>query len=178
MFLEQKGEMAQTALQFRLPRFGEIPNVGLYLEQVSKYISEYLEQLGMGAVTGSMISNYVKKGLVSNPQKKQYNREQIARLMFVSVAKTVLRIEDIGLLISLHEGVYELGVAYDYFCMEFENVLQYVFGTKDDLDTVGSSHSDEKMVLRTAIIAVAHKVYLDKCFDVLNGRTSFKKDGR
>lgn len=164
--------MAEAIGQFRLPRYAEIPNVGLYLEQVAKYISEYMEPLGNDPVTGSMISNYVKKGLVSSPVRKQYSREQIAELIFISVAKKVLRIEDIGLLISLHEGAYSLDTAYNYFCLEFENVLQMVFGLKDALDQVGSSHSDEKMILRTAIIAVAHKVYLDKCFDGLH------KDGR
>lgn len=174
MFTEQKQVMTAEIARFRLPRYSEITNVGLYLEQVAKYVSEYLEPLGNDPVTGSMISNYVKKGLVSSPVRKQYGREQIAELIFISVAKKVLRIEDIGLLISLHEGAYPLDVAYDYFCLEFENVLQMVFGLKDRLDQVGQSHSDEKMLLRTAIIAVAHKVYLDKCFDHLHTERSEK----
>ena len=168
MISQDKKSMAEEIASFRLPRYSEIPGIGLYLEQVAQYITEYLAPLGDFAVTGSMISNYVKKGLVSNPVKKKYSREQIARLLFVSVAKTVLRIEDIGLRVSLHEGAYELQVAYDYFCLEFENVLHLVFGLKERLDQVGDSHSDEKMILRTAIIAVAHKVYLEKCFEALN----------
>ena len=174
MFTNRKEEMTETIERFRLPRYAEIPTEGLYLEQVAKYISEYTAPLGNDPVTGSMISNYVKKGLVSSPVRKQYNREQIAKLMFISIAKKVLRIEDIGLLISLHKGVYPLDVAYDYFCLEFENVLQMVFGLKDHLDQVGQSHSDEKMMLRTAIIAVAHKVYLDKCFDGLHAERPVK----
>ena len=162
-----KKEITEGIVSFRLPRYQEIPGVGLYLEQTVKYINEYLSPLGYSALTGSMVSNYVKKGLVSSPVKKQYSREQIAQLMFVSVAKSVIRIEDLKVLLSLYEGRYETQVAYDYFCMELENVLQLVFGLKDQLDRVGESNSDLKMMLRTGIIAVAHKVYLDQCFDAL-----------
>ncbi|MBQ8236258.1 MAG: DUF1836 domain-containing protein [Clostridia bacterium] len=165
--IEYRKEMMEAIVSFRLPRYHEIPGVGLYLEQTAKYINEYLAPLGYPALTGSMISNYVKKGLVSSPVKKQYCREQIAKLMFISVAKSVIRIEDLGVLLSLYEGRYETQVAYDYFCMELENVLQLVFGLKDQLAQVGESNSELKMMLRTGIIAVAHKVYLDQCFDVL-----------
>ena len=85
-----KEEIQNLIKDFSLPRYNDIPNVGLYLEQVVKYISEYLEPLGSFSLTGSMVSNYVKKGLVENPVKKQYDREQIAYLFFIAVAKNML----------------------------------------------------------------------------------------
>ena len=62
--------LAREAQQFRLPGYQEIPNVGLYLEQTVKYLNEFLVPLG-AEITPSMVSNYVKKGLVSNPVRKQ-----------------------------------------------------------------------------------------------------------
>lgn len=153
---------ADAIRQFTLPSYSEIPNVGLYLEQTAKYVSEYLACLGDFTLTGSMISNYVKKGLIKNPVKKQYDREQIAYLFFVAVAKSVLSMEDIRLMIRRQQATYISQRAYDYFCREMQNVLQYVFGLKETLDTVGMDDTQEKDMLRTAIIAVAHKVYLDK----------------
>ena len=73
-----KEYIAASVRNFRLPRYEEIPNVGLYLEQTAKYINEYLAPMQDGALTPSMISNYVKKHLISNPIKKQYSRDQIA----------------------------------------------------------------------------------------------------
>ena len=64
-------------------------------------------------------------------------------------------------MISIQRNTYSTQVAYDYFCMELENVLQYVFGRKNELDVVGVEHSDEKVMLRNSIITVAHKVYLN-----------------
>lgn len=163
-----ENEILESIRNFSLPRYEEIPNVGLYLEQASKYISEYLTCLGDYSLTGSMISNYVKKGLVANPVKKQYNREQIAYLIFIAVAKTVLSMDDIRLLITLQKQAYASQKAYDYFRVELENVLQFIFGLKESLDTVGNDQTDTKNLLRTTIVTVAHKVYLDKHFAALH----------
>ena len=163
-----KEEIKNLIKEFSFPRYNDIPNVGLYLEQVVKYISEYLDPLGSFSLTASMVSNYVKKDLIGNPVKKQYDREQIARLFFVAVAKNVLSIEDIRLLFEMQHETYEPKRAYDYFCSEFENMLQFVFGLKENLDTVGTDSNDTKTMLRNTIIAVAYKVYLDKYLAALH----------
>ena len=41
-----KQKVSQTVKDFRFPRYNEIPNVGLYLEQATKYVGEYLAPLG------------------------------------------------------------------------------------------------------------------------------------
>ena len=46
-------------------------------------------------------------------------------------------------------------------------MVQYVFGIKDTLDSVGLDTSHEKEMMRYTIITVAHKIYLDKCFQAL-----------
>ena len=165
-FVEQarEAQILDQIRSFALPHYTEIPNVGLYLEQTAKYISEYLSVLGDYALTGSMISNYVKKGLVANPVKKQYDRDQIGYLMFIALAKSVLSMEDIGLLIRLQKDTYPPAMAYEYYRRELENVLQYVFGLKPELENVSRDHTDAKKLLRNTIIAVAHKVYLNKYF--------------
>ena len=160
----------RSIAEFRLPRYEEIPNVGLYLEQTTKYIAEYLAPLQDGAITGSMISNYVKKGILDNPVKKQYSRDQIAYLFFIALAKSVLSLEEITWMIRLQRASYSPEVAYGYFCSELENVLFYVFGLKQELDQVGSEKTEEKTILRNTIIAVAHKIYLNKCLTVISSR--------
>ena len=164
-----KDEIMDSIRNFALPRYEEIPNVGLYLEQTSKYISEYLACLGDFALTGSMISNYVKKGLISNPVK-------IAYLIFIAVAKTVLSMEDIRLLIQLQKDAYTSQKAYEYFRLELENVLFYVFGLKEELKLVGNDRTDTKNMLRTVIVTAAHKAYLDKYFVALHAEKDEKSE--
>lgn len=162
-----KQRIADSIKDFRLPRYHEIPNVGLYLEQTSKYISECLAPVQETAITSSMISNYVKKGLISSPVKKQYDREQIAHLMFIMLAKSVVSLDNLYHFIRLQERTYPAERAYNYLCDEFENLLPFVFGMKDTIDSVGVDSSDEKIMLRNTIITIVHKIYLDKCFEAL-----------
>ena len=64
---ELKQQIGQSVQGFRLPRYQEIPDVGLYLEQATKYICRYLSPILETPLTASMISNYVKRGLLSSP---------------------------------------------------------------------------------------------------------------
>ena len=164
---ETKQQVRASIADFRLPRYNEIPNVGLYLEQATKYVCEYLAPLGEYTLTPSMISNYVKKGLISNPVKKLYYRDQIAHLMFIMLAKSVVSLDNLYHFIRLQERTYPTERAYNYLVDEFENLLPYVFGLKDSIDNVGVDSSDEKIMLRNTIITIAHKIYLDKCFEAL-----------
>lgn len=164
MTQQVKEEIIASIQNFKMPRYQEIPEVGFYLEQVATYMLEYLSPLESITITGSMISNYVKKGLLSNPVKKQYSRDQIAYLFFIAIAKTVLSMDDIRKLVELQKDTYTSERAYDYFCQELENVIFYVFGIKEELETIGVDDTDEKEMLRNTIMTVAHKIYLDKCF--------------
>ena len=166
--------VAASVRAFRLPLYHEIPGVGLYLEQVTKYINDCLSPLMQAELTASMISNYVKKGMIANPVRKQYSREQIAYLMFIAMVKSVLSMEDIRLMVSIQQKTYTAEKAYNYFCKELENVLEYVFERKSELKDAGSENTNEKIMLRNTIITVAHKVYLDKLFAAL--RTQEEKN--
>lgn len=161
---KMKESVRKGVRQFSLPSYHEIPNVGLYLEQTAKYITEYLEPLQDVSITTSMISNYVKKGLVSNPVKKQYSREQIAYLIFIAVAKTVISMENIGQILQMQKETCSAEYAYDYFRKEMETTLQAVFGSGELPEVPVSERMEKKLLLRNLIITVAHKVYLDACF--------------
>ena len=159
-----KDRIAASIEHFRLPAYEAIPDVGLYLEQTAKYISDYLVPLCITPVTGSMISNYVKKGLISSPVRKQYSREQIAYLIFIAVAKLVMSMDDLHLMMEIQRETYPADVAYEYFRKELDRVLRFVFGSAGELDALGADATDEKIMLRNAIITVAHKIYLDQLF--------------
>lgn len=167
MKLETKQRIAESLASFRLPRYNEIPNVGLYLEQATKYVCEYLAPLGEFSLTPSMISNYVKKGLIANPVKKQYGREQIAYLFFIAVAKSVLSLDALTGFIKLQQQTYTLPKAYDYFCEQFESLLRFTFEMDDTIEMVGEDNTDEKRLLFTCLVAAVQKVYLEKCLEAI-----------
>ena len=156
-------QMNESIQNFKMPRYREIPNVGLYLEQTVKYINDCLAPLEI-SITNSMLSNYVKKGYVDRPVKKQYNADQIAYLLFIAVGKQVLSMENISTLFQLQKRTYSLETAYDYFCTELENMLRAVFSQDmPPLDMEGTMPFAKK-TLRSFIIAISHVIYLNDCF--------------
>ena len=163
-----KQKLAATIADFHLPRYRELPNMGLYLEQVTSYIADILAPLGCIEITGSMVRNYVKKGLVANPVQKRYYANQIAYLISVFILKSVMPLENIQALFFMQKKVYSDQVAYDYLCMELENVLQYHYGLKPEIEHIGRTNSVEKQMLRSAIIAVCNVIYLNGCFRMLS----------
>lgn len=165
--------MAIRIEDFRMPRYREIPNMGLYLDQTIKYINQHLEPLGCMEITSSMVSNYVKKGYIKSPVRKQYDAEQIAYLFFIAVAKNVLSMESIAKMFGLMHGTYAEETAYDYFCSELENVLNYIFGVQDDISYLGTTNSEEKDMLRSVIVAVANVIYVN---DKLKARPGVEKE--
>jgi hypothetical protein len=160
-------QAAVSLENFRLPRYHEIPNVGLYLEQTGQYINEYLEPVLPGCLTGSMISNYVKKDLVSNPVKKRYSRDQIVALICIAVTKTVLTLEDIQVLLSMQRRLGDNQTVYNFFCAELEGALDDVFGIGPAPEGLPADVMDEQLLIRKAVVAVAHKLYLDTYLRVL-----------
>lgn len=165
-----KDAIRSTMSGFRLPRYREIPDVGLYLEQTTKYVNQCIGPLGFENVTGSMIRNYVKQGIITNPVQKQYSAEQIAYIIALVILKQVCPLENVNTLFLLmnKRSNYTVQVAYDYFCDELENILHFSFGLKDFAEDVGVTNSIEKEMLRSAIISVSNLVYLKHCFRIIS----------
>ncbi len=153
---------------FRMPTFDQIPTVGLYLEQATTFLNEYLEPLNGTQLTSSMISNYVKKHLIESPVKKQYSQEQLAYLFFIAISKTVLPLADLKVLVEIQRRTYPTRRAYEYFTEELDNALRYVFGIQESLRKIGQDRTEEKRMLDNIIMTAAHKIYLEKYFALLH----------
>ena len=112
----------------KLPRYQELPNFGIYSEQLVDIIRALFttilddEQL----ITKSMINNYVKHKLMPAPIKKKYYREHIAYAIVIVILKNVLTLNEIhqGILHELTKDSIEK--LYDYFANQFEKISSLV----------------------------------------------------
>lgn len=156
----------QTSLHgFRLPRYEELPNFGLYLEQTITYINQVLEPLDRASITPSMLSNYVKQGYIDRPVKKQYFADQIGYLIFMTINKQVLTLEHIRELFELQKGAYPAQAAYDNFCERFERMLGYLLGDCDEPLLYPDDASFEQQVLQSVIVSTCHIIHLNWCLE-------------
>ena len=153
MKLESNRRVAACAAGFALPRYAELPTVGLY----------FCTFQGV-ELTASMVSNYVKKGIISHPIKKKYTRDQLACLIYIVVSKNVLSMENIDSLFKMQQAHYTSAQAYDTFCDELESYLPYVFGLTKSFSELEPDVDDARKLLRSTIISAVNKIYLDCVF--------------
>lgn len=169
---ETKRRVAACTAGFALPRYEELPQVGLYLDQTVQYVNGFFTAFPGVELTLSMVSNYVKKGVLDHPIKKRYTREQIAALIYIVVVKTVLSLENIDTLLKMQREHCAASTAYNSFCTELEISLYYVFGLQPDLSPLPEQVTDERFLMRSTIFAAANKMYLDCCFQALSQEKS------
>lgn len=125
-------ETALAAIRrFKPVEWAQIPDLGLYMDQVVTFITRVYEPLYgediHGFLSPSMINNYVKSRLIPRPTGKKYSREQIALLTMIVALKQTSSMEDIRRMLALREGqtVEEL---YTDFGRRFGDVLQSMCG--------------------------------------------------
>ena len=70
---EMKRRVTACAAGFSLPRYRELPSVGLYLDQTVQLVNSCFRGFPGVELTPSMVSNYVKKGVISR-QKEVFPR--------------------------------------------------------------------------------------------------------
>ncbi len=107
----------------RLPRWAELPDLELYMDQVLSLTERYLaccpgpEQKGL---TASMVNNYVKIGALPPPIRKKYSRAHLARLLMICMLKPVLPIAAVQKLMETGIRQSSEEAFYDSFCALFE----------------------------------------------------------
>ena len=77
----------------------DVPNIGLYMDQVTTFMDEQLEACKRydhdKILTKAMINNYAKNDLLPAPEKKKYSKEHVLTLLFIYYFKNILSINDI-----------------------------------------------------------------------------------
>ncbi len=77
----------------------DIPDISLYMDQVTTYMDEHLKQSrrhdGDKILTKTMINNYAKNKLLPPPEKKKYSKEHIMLLILIYYFKGILSLQDI-----------------------------------------------------------------------------------
>ena len=111
-------EFEETFKEYSLPKWNELPDIDLYMDQVitiiSKYLGIYYETIGEEKIiTPSMINNYVKLGTVPAPVKKKYSKVHLAYLLILCTLKQTLDMATIQRLIPIN--IYQIRFIR-YFC--------------------------------------------------------------
>ena len=103
---------------FSYPKWEDIPNIDLYLDQVLLYVNQVCVPISPDkekGLTASMVNNYVKHGYLTKPDKKKYQRKQIARLIAITTLKSVFSIQEIAQTLNTLQTQASSDQLYDAF---------------------------------------------------------------
>ena len=159
--------MAEKSIveKFHCPRWDELPDMDLYMDQVVTLLNSSLELFTAPhqgkQITSTMINNYVKHGIVKSPIKKRYSKRHVAYLIVVCILKSVYSMDEISHLIAVQIEKYPQQRAYDYFCAELESCLHSIFNHKK-IRHIASCDEGSLTVdlIRNTIQSVAYTVYV------------------
>ena len=123
-----RGALAERMRSVHVSRIREMPRIELYLDQLVSQELEFMKVPGETPVTGSMVNNYVKQGVIPAPRKKRYTRRHVASLLLVCAFKRVFTISQVK---QIMERVYasdsDLAWLYDETCALLERSLAACF---------------------------------------------------
>ena len=151
---------------FHIPRWNELPNIDLYLDQtvtlLESYLQNYIGNSEEKIITKTMINNYIKAGLIKAPTKKKYKKTHIATLFVVCTLKQIYSINDIKKLIRLAIKTAKINKAYDEFCTALEKATALTFAGKEykDADDI----TTEEYLLKNVCQSFANKLYVERTF--------------
>lgn len=171
--------LASYMASIHIYRFGELPRIELYLDQVLTLVSEELAFMCLPdeqVITGSMVNNYVKQKLLPAPEKKRYTRAHVATLLFVCALKRVYSIAQLQQIMGMIENAHvDAAALYDEVVAALECALAEQFAVGPDfvapvmeprvrpVNAMGEEVAPGlARVLEAAVASLAAKVYVEQ----------------
>ncbi len=171
--------------EYRLPRWEDIPDLGLYMEQVLVLMREYLDYLPPELkeeqfLTAATINNYVRNRIMPMPRRKRYYRIHIAYLIMICTLKQSLSIATLQTMIPMDIPIDEVRRIYDayaqrhrvtaaYFAQQIRLVAGPILGHADTGDEL-AVHQTSDLIASAAIAAGLSRLLAEKLL-LLDGKT-------
>ena len=125
-------DMLHKLAKLHYIRPGEIPNIDLYMDQVTTFMDSHLESTKRNEadkiLTKTMINNYAKNNLLPPPVRKKYSHDHMITLMFIYYFKTLMSISDIQAILGpLTERFFD-----DKGSISLEHIYKEIYQSERD----------------------------------------------
>ena len=112
---------------YKLPAWKELPDIGLYMDQVIALLGQYLDFIPMEdskdkPVTPTTINNYVRLKVMPAPEKRKYYRVHIAFLIMIFTLKQGISINGLQQLLPSTANEEEIKSFYTGYIAQLQGV--------------------------------------------------------
>ena len=141
-------------LNFKDIKYNDIPEIELYMDQVTSYLDSKLENLKKDekdkVLTKTMINNYVKAGIIDKPIKKKYNRNHMAKMIMVYFLKNIVSINEV-------EKILDSDLSTDEFYDRFSKIHNEVVDNTNSMMKKEENNDKLELVLHLLLQADINK---------------------
>lgn len=171
-------------VRYRLPEWEEIPDFGLYMEQVVQILQQYLSylppEINQGQlITPAAINNYVRTKILPEPRKKKYYRIHIAYLIMICTLKQSLQLSVLQTMLPVDLPEDDARAMYTAFtqrhrlCAEFfveqVRLAAAVMLGHEEVSEI-AAHDTQELIVSAAILSGLSKLFAEKLL-LLDGKT-------
>ena len=112
---------------YKLPAWKELPDIGLYMDQVIALLGQYLDFIPIEdskdkPVTPTTINNYVRLKVMPAPEKRKYYRVHIAFLIMIFTLKQGISINGLQQLLPSTADEEEVQIFYTSYIARLQEV--------------------------------------------------------
>ena len=142
-----------------------LPDIELYKDQVLGYMQrQHTIQGEEGRLTGAMINNYIKSGLLPRPNGKKYWKEHLAYLTAISTLKQVLTVGQTDFLLKQQPHILDSEHFYGEYMEKLNGALSE---TADGLDPELTVEQLASVALQLAVTSYAQKLACEEILEIL-----------
>ena len=115
---------------YKLPAWKELPDIGLYMDQVIALLGQYLDFIPVEdqknkPVTPTTINNYVRLKVMPAPEKRKYYRIHIAYLIMIFTLKQGTSINGIQQLLPITADEEEVKNFYTHYIERLQEIALF-----------------------------------------------------
>lgn len=150
---------------YTLPEWKEIPDIGLYMDQVIALLGNYLDFIpeevpSERPITPTTINNYVRLKVMPAPERRKYYRIHIAYLIVIFTLKQSVSIACVQRILPMELAPEQVQAFYERYVAILQDVARFFTrqtreGAKDILSPESGQTDDmaiDRMIIQTVLM--------------------------
>ncbi|MDY4430460.1 DUF1836 domain-containing protein [Evtepia sp.] len=162
---------------YKLPAWKELPDIGLYMDQVIALLGQYLDFIPVEdpknkPVTPTTINNYVRLKVMPAPEKRKYYRIHIAYLIMIFTLKQGTSINAIQQLLPASADEEEVKTFYTSYVERLQKIaLFYTSQTRDAVQDIldpqtANEGAVENVILQSILMSGFSRILAEKLLNL------------
>jgi hypothetical protein len=158
-------DLVERLRQERPAAWEKLPDIELYKDQVLSYMKrQHTLQTEDAELTGAMVNNYIKSGLLPRTSGKKYVREHLAYLTSICSLKQVLSVGEVDFLLKKQPDIHDSRHFYDEYWKQLDEALSE---TSNMLDKDIPEDQLAVAAMRLAAGSYAQKLACEKVLEII-----------